>query len=87
MADLVNPKTGLTWRQENEAMYHAIKIGSLVEIKETGARLFVAKYGRDCDGTPLYHLSHKPIDELTERDYLCNLIRGYSDGSLVVIRE
>ncbi len=35
-----------------------IKLGTLVEIEETGARLFVVYHAKDCDGrTDLYWLS------------------------------
>ena len=36
----------------------SIPIGTLVEIEETGVRLFVVNESQDCDGTPLYCLCH-----------------------------
>jgi len=71
IADLVNPETGNTYRQDNMAKKHTIPIGSLVEIVhnpipgikddpedllEIGIRLHVVAHTRDCDGTPLYSL-------------------------------
>lgn len=76
IADLVNPESGKTYRQENAAKVHNIPIGSLVEILHThfppktldyyneesydGLRMFVIERGRDCDQTPLYWLSIYP---------------------------
>lgn len=66
--DLVNPKTGKTYKQENLELQHAIPIGALVEAKidawfgegacwKIHARLWVVSHDRDCDGTPLYSIS------------------------------
>jgi len=57
VADMVDPVTGLTYRQINNAKKHKFQVGQLVEL-ESGARLFVAKQTRDCDGTPLYSLTY-----------------------------
>ena len=65
IADLVNPESGLSFRQENNALTHAIPILTLVEITmnpeypsiHDGLRLFVHSQNRDCDGTPLYMLT------------------------------
>lgn len=85
IADLVNLATGKTYREENAEMTHAIGIGALVEIKESGVRMFVVKLGRDCDMTPLYWLSPYAPDELTgtERN---ETYGGYGDESLLLIR-
>lgn len=59
---------GKTVRENNQAIAHALPLGALVEITTDcpmgefctiykGARLFVVRYDRDCDGTPLYALS------------------------------
>jgi len=53
---IVNPESGLTYRQENEQKTHNIPLGTLVEL-ETGVRLYVVLHERDFDGTPLYALS------------------------------
>lgn len=57
---------GKTVKENNLEKNHNINIGALVEIlpdcssdNDTGLRLFVVGYGRDCDGTPLYHMSFK----------------------------
>lgn len=57
VADMVNEKTGKTWREENLEKEHNIPLKSLVEVEGRGLRLYVVKYLRDCDGTPLYGLS------------------------------
>lgn len=63
VADIVEAN-GKTVKQNNMAQVHNISIGTLVEIlpdscsdDEAGLRLFVVGHGRDCDGTPLYHMS------------------------------
>lgn len=48
---------GKTVRENNLEKQHNIPVGSLVECVYSGLRLYVAGYGRDCDGTPLYHLT------------------------------
>ncbi len=72
VADIVNKANGLTVREENMQMQHGIPLWALVEIKQfdmeepedseynqhTGLRLFVCGHTRDCDGTPLYTLTH-----------------------------
>lgn len=58
---------GKTWKEQNMEITHKIPLGSLVEIScddkddpesLDGVRLFVTGHIRDCDGTPLYALSH-----------------------------
>jgi hypothetical protein len=63
VADIVCPDDpqGRTYRQINAAKTHAIPVGALVELPD-GVRLFVVWHGRDCDGTPLYWLSHDKND-------------------------
>ena len=67
VADLVNPDTGKTYRQENKEKKHQFPIDSLVEDVETGVRLFVVEHTRDCDGSPLYSLSFKMSGDLPEK--------------------
>lgn len=66
LADLKNPETGKTYREENNEKTHNIPLGTLVELDfndshlespRKGLRLFVVHHDRDCDGTPLYSLS------------------------------
>jgi len=59
IADLKDPndELGRSYRDINNSMRHNIKLGQLVEL-DNGARLFVEKHTRDCDGTPLYTLAH-----------------------------
>ncbi|MCT4994224.1 hypothetical protein LZK84_16415 [Pseudomonas aeruginosa] len=56
VSDLVE-ENGKTVRENNLAKNHNIAIGELVENVHSGTRLYVFGYGRDCDGTPLYHLT------------------------------
>ena len=92
--DLVNPKTGKTWKEENLERMHNIPIGSLVEVKwdswfgdgagwKVHARLWVVAHDRDCDGTPLYRLSrwNDPQFALQVGD----THGGFSEESLTVI--
>jgi len=58
IADLTNPETGKTYRQENRENVHNIPLGTLVETFD-GLRLWVVRHDRDCDETPLYSLSFK----------------------------
>jgi hypothetical protein len=55
VADLTDPSDtkGRSYRQINNATPHNFKVGQLVEL-ECGARLYIIKHSRDCDGTPLY---------------------------------
>ncbi len=65
---MINPKTGNTYKEDNLKIPHNIPIGTLVECKfdtwhSGGAcakyhvRLWVIRHDRDCDGTPLYTIS------------------------------
>ncbi len=59
-----NDPMGRTYREVNNATEHNFNVGDLVQL-EDGARLFVVRLHRDCDGTPLYTLSYDKDD--TER--------------------
>lgn len=87
VADLINPKSKLTWREENSLKRHNIPVGTLVEI-ESGARLFVVSLDRDCDMTPLYCLCADRNDTTRQRDGFANRkwYSGYPEESLRVIR-
>jgi hypothetical protein len=53
VADITNPESGKTYREENNSLKHKIPVGTLVKVDDT----FYAKvfsHNRDCDGTPLY---------------------------------
>jgi hypothetical protein len=63
-------ENGRTVRENNMERIHNIPVGTLVEVKfdnwhgdgacaKIHARMFVASCGRDCDGTPLYWLTHR----------------------------
>jgi hypothetical protein len=55
LSDMIEDN-GKSVKENNMEKNHNIPIGSLVEIKETGERLYVCMQTRDCDGTPLYAL-------------------------------
>lgn len=80
IADLSDPddEDGRSYRKVNNSRKHKYKIRELVEIKESGVRLFVAKHTRDCDGAPLYSLT--PYSGITgiPNQQVC----GYSEASL-----
>jgi hypothetical protein len=65
---------GKSIRQNNSEQKHKFPIDTLVEVKyerwhsrgaceKVHARLFVVWHQRDCDGSPLYHLSSTPTTE------------------------
>lgn len=69
LSSVVEPN-GKTILENNLQRTHNIPLGALVEVKfdswhgdgacsKTHARLWVVRRGRDCDGTPLYWLSHE----------------------------
>jgi len=87
IADIVNPATNKTYREENSELSHSLPIGSLVEL-ENGVRLFVVYHGRDCDMTPLYWLSPDSQDTTHETLGFANRkwTGGYPEDSLVKIK-
>lgn len=100
IADLENPDTGKTYREENNAKQHAYKIGDLVEIipwdeecEYDGMRLYVIGCVRDCDGTPLYVLGSRDM-ELWQKSFVkpntCYNFKsfsGFGEESLKLIRS
>jgi hypothetical protein len=91
VADLKNPATGKTYRQENLEKVHAFPVGTLVEIidedddrTDKGIRLHVIKLCRDCDGTPLYSLGIIGKTQV-EESFVYNGFNGYSEDSLRII--
>jgi hypothetical protein len=105
VGDIVE-NNGLTVKVNNFKIKHNIPIGSLVEVKydewhgngcckKVHARLFVIEQNRDCDGTPLYYLSHinKQVkDYLPEynignlfKRQMMDIIGGFTEGELTVI--
>lgn len=88
IADLLDPDDpqGRTYREINNAQDHYFEVGKMVEVVDTGVRLFVAHLSRDCDGTPLYTLT----PELREDDLPLNEMKwigGYSKESLRLILD
>lgn len=89
IADLIDPDDpqGRSFRQINAAKQHAIPIGTLVEVEETGERLYVTDYQRDCDETPMYLLTmHQYLDETNELIRQARRFGGFGEESLKVIR-
>lgn len=76
--DLPHPAGG-TYKERNLAQPHAFAVGELVEING-GCRLYVAEQTRDCDGSPLYTLTHEEQgeDPLQPRYF----VRGFSQTRL-----
>jgi hypothetical protein len=97
VADMINPSTGKTYREENREKEHKIPLGALVEIVDNeemeGIRLNVVALTRDCDSTPLYSLGLKnkkgDLTLVKERVYplqLIEMFHGYGEESLKEIK-
>lgn len=84
IADLKDPNDpqGRTYRQVNNATPHKFGLGVLVEVDD-GVRLFTAKHTRDCDGTPLYSLTHEKRDD----DFLNTMywVHGFSEDDMKAV--
>ena len=94
--DLVETN-GKTIKENNLEIQHDIPLGTLIEVdcscaEEHGTRMFIAAYGRDCDGEPLYSLTSKrnmcddkiSIDEYghpRSEQYINTYRRLYHNGS------
>ena len=100
IADLTNPETGKTYREENNEKLHKYKVGDLVEIipwdddcKYAGMRLYIIGCVRDCDGTPLYVLGSKGMDlwqhgfVKTGTCYNFNSFSGFGEESIKLIEN
>jgi len=79
MVDIGDPEK-ITYREINNSKSHNYSVGSLVEL-DSGCRLFVARHTRDCDGTPLYNLTHEAQgqDPLNQQLW----INGISEYSII----
>lgn len=90
LADFTDPndKNGRTYRQVNESKHHKFCIGDLVEIV-TGARVFVAKQTRDCDGTPLYSLTPIKGDYIQHTEGFGSPVwlNGYTEERLSLVKR
>ncbi len=99
IADLTNPESGKTYREENNEKKHKYEVGDLVEIigwdedcQYTGMRLYVIGCVRDCDGTPLYVLGSKDMKLYEEgfglKKNVCynfNSFSGFGEDSIKLI--
>lgn len=80
----VNECSAETYSEQNLKKKHEFEVGSLVEIDDSGVRLFVIKQTRDCDNTPLYSLSVD--DDYKDEPYLRTWHNGYTEECLKLIR-
>lgn len=102
IADIKDKSTGKTYREMNLEKVHNIPLGTLVEVDfddsyledpVKGLRLYVVEHSRDCDGTPLYSLSHvkKWSENMMGEQFKVfarwMLSTGYSESSLKIIKE
>lgn len=80
ISDLKDPDDyqGRTYREVNNSTQHSFDAGDLVEL-ENGVRLFVSKQTRDCDGTPLYSMSHKSNGDAS--------LHGFSEDDLRLVKS
>ncbi len=100
-------ENGKTVRENKMEISHKIPVGALIEIKydewlgdggsmKVHARLWVFGHHRDCDGTPLYILSHKkptgpPLElhslhpEKVFEHAFYRTINGYGEDKLTVV--
>lgn len=100
-SSIVEPN-GKTIRENNMEVAHNIPIGTLCEVKydewfgggagqKVHARMWVVSHNRDCDGTPLYALSPKRLEEhLSLNTQIFNgavnrIKAGFSEESLTPI--
>lgn len=86
--DLKDPDDpqGRSYREVNLAKTHRIPVGTLVELR-SGVRLFVVFHHRDCDGTPLYAMSHDRDDTIQRNPSFHNpkWVHGYTEQYLKVV--
>ena len=96
VADMTNPETGKTYREENNSLQHRIPLNTLVETQwddwfgegacwKVHARLWVVAHRRDCDGTPLYVLSRWANFGQLELSNDC--FYGFEEEQLTVIER
>ena len=78
---------GKTYREANAELAHGIPVRSLVEVRASGVRLFVAWHGRDCDQTPLYWLTPDEDDCVKKEEPFANMkwVGGYPESALSVV--
>ncbi|UTU08063.1 hypothetical protein CcrC1_gp377 [Caulobacter phage C1] len=93
VADFKDPHDpeGRNYRQVQAAKVHSFPLGALVEVNDTGARLFVGQHTRDCDQTPLYSLAPEPAPiEFYSESFAWDMwrmkfVHGWCEDSLTLI--
>jgi hypothetical protein len=99
--DLIDPGTGISYKEGNLKKTHNIPLRTLVEVVNTdpeyhhqseGLRVYVVEHERDADGTPMYSLSiikdwepYTGSNEVVEMYRNGQVDRGYSENMLKVI--
>ena len=97
IADITNPTTGKTYREENREIKHKYMVGDLVEVigwgedcEFDGMRMYIVGCVRDCDATPLYNLGSKNMDlyEYSDKRAFYNFksYTGFSEESLKLVK-
>ena len=69
VADMVNPSSGKTYRQENNERKHKYEAGQPVKLDNSNW-VIITKQSRDCDGTPLYSYESTGLGEDSITDSL-----------------
>lgn len=89
ISDMESDVPGKTWKEKNSEIKHNFQIGSLVEIIETGVRLFIVKLTRDCDQTPLYSLCYDKDETVQISNSFRNItwVNGYGEDDLKLINS
>ena len=79
VADIVDPKTGLTAREVNAAKQHIFSLNSLVEFTGdyiySGTRGYIIGVTRDCDQTPLYYLGFQKAERMMNHKEVLAYVR------------
>ena len=104
---LINLNDLPEFRHDDER--HNLALGAMVEVKfdnheheingmcfgtKGTMRGFIVGRNRDCDGTPLYAISPKPVlipenflDKMKYKSLICDYLLNYPEYSLKVIKE
>lgn len=92
VGDIVE-ENGKSIKENNLEKKHNFPIGSLVEIccschSDNGLRLFVMSHSRDCDGEPLYELTHDAeLIGKTREDFENEKLKGLAESNDVILQS